>query len=100
MKCRPRGIIFEYFRFGIDTMPKWFSDRVRSGAILIREFKPILSGPLDVKDGTHYAAMITRADGIQIFASHGDHVVMLPDDEIRVFEPDYFSRLFCKIEEE
>lgn len=97
MKCRPRGILLDYFRFGVDPMPKWFKDRVDSGEILYRVYKPIAGGPFDEEE--HCAAMITRSDGIKVLASQGDCVVMLPEVEIRAFNPDYFVTLF-QIEEE
>lgn len=81
MKFRKKPIVIEAFRYGIDPLPGWFSDKVSSNAIITTE---------------RYCDIITLEG--KMLASRGDWIIQGVQNEIYPCKPDIFEMTYEAVE--
>lgn len=86
MRYRKKAVVIEAFKYGIDSIPDWFMDKVSTNEIILRG---------EYKDPSH--CEIKTLEGTMI-GKLGDFIIKGVAGEIYPCKPDIFAKTYEAVE--
>lgn len=90
-KFRKKPVVIEAFRYGIDSRPDWFDDKVTSNDIITHI-------GTDRKEIQDYYCEIKTLEGVMT-GKCGDYIIQGVNGEIYPCKPDIFDKTYEKVED-